>query len=787
MACSRSRAVLAIVAAIGLLAGTASAVPLVGENFQIPLYANNTDDPSFPGWSFTYNNPQHLNSRLSAATPGGTSDFPGANGNQGIQFEWTNVEGSYTVSAPSWNTGDVFELTVDVAPQSWNGANDRYFAPSLIQGGSTIWSANTLMDKWSGSPIWEQKQYYIPTTGFTPGTDVTLHLDHTGQRGLYLDNVNLSVDAAPVDNDPPLPSPPQWKTVPTVFDYTSAFMSVSPASDPYGVEYRFTNATTGNNSGWQDSTQWVDSGLDQNANYDYQAIARDKSPSQNPTSAATDSATTGGLEGLIFSSGFEYPEYPNNTANPDFVGWVWTKAGSVKSRTNSSDGLPGGADNQAVQFEYNDAFGTRPTDHGWSDEEIYTVLLNVAPQQWNGGTQRYFQVTLLEGDGTELWGSGDVAIPLYNNFGGDPWPSELFFSFDIDGTLFGAIPGAVEGSPLSLKVAHPTGQRGIYVDNVMLTFAGPDQPDVIPEPATLSLLGLGALLALRRRRRSPVRRTRERNPRRAGMKTRRAIAVLLGVGLFLGLAGAANAGLIGNWVADDWTGSGDWLDRVSSLVAAPNGDPVVVDNSFNTLGAIDGIDLDGNDNFRVTAANNPAAGKKFFTVVAMFKTTTGGANDDTGGNWWKNSGIVGGEVSANPNDWGLMLLEDGRANLAFCKSSMQGGNVIDGVIHTAMITWSDDDFGGDSIARFYLDGSYIGQATQDGGNGIANNGFSIGRGYLDGGAYYTGQIGAVRMYDSIEDAAAVHSELTADIIPEPATLSLLGLGALLALRRRRRQ
>jgi len=490
--------VVMVMAAIGLAAGATHAATLISEDFQSPMYPNNTDDPSFTGWTFTYNNPQHLNSRLSAATPGGTSDFPGANGNQGIQFEWTNVEGSYTVSAPSWNTGDVFELTVDVAPQQWNGANDRYFAPSLIQGGTTIWSANTLMDKWSGSPVWEQKQYYIPTTGFTSGTDITLHLDHTGQRGLYLDNVNLKVDVDPGDNDPPLPNPPTWDTAPTVFDYTSVFMSVNPASDPYGVEYLFTNTTTANNSGWQDSTQWVEGGLDQTTSYDYSVIARDKSPSQNATSAATDSATTDGLDGLIFSSGFEYPKYSNGTLKPDFFGWEWT--GNVRSRTSANqsdvpcDDHPD-TPNQVIQFEYTQHTGTRATSHLASADEVYTLTLNASPQSWHGQDARSLIAILL---GSDVVWSDTVALPLYDNFGRNPWTQAQTFTFVILGS---DLPAAAIGQPLSVKI-QSSGERGIYFDNVMLTYAS---ATVIPEPATMGALGLavaGLGGYVRKRRRS---------------------------------------------------------------------------------------------------------------------------------------------------------------------------------------------------------------------------------------------------------------------------------------------
>lgn len=255
---------------------------------------------------------------------------------------------------------------------------------------------------------------------------------------------------------------------------------------------------------------------------------------------------------------------------------------------------------------------------------------------------------------------------------------------------------------------------------------------------------------------------------------------------FWGHANSCSAALIGHWVADDWSGSGNWNDRVGNYVAAINGNPTVSTNAFGSTGTVNGINLDGNDFFNVTAANNPAVGKTNFTVIALFKTTTGGANNNTGGNWWQNSGIVGGEVSANPNDWGLMLLQDGRANGAFRSASIQSpGSVIDGTPHTLAVTWSDTP--GDTFGRVYLDGTLIGTTTaQDGGVGIANAGFAIGKNFATGTAFYTGDIGVVQLYDSIEDIGSLHATLTTPI-PEPTSLAMLATsGLFIALIMRRR-
>ena len=73
-------------------------------------------------------------------------------------------------------------------------------------------------------------------------------------------------------------------------------MAATTASDPSGVEYYF-EETSGNpggtDSGWQDSVNYTDSGLNADTEYRYRVKARDKSTDQNETSwSSTSSATT---------------------------------------------------------------------------------------------------------------------------------------------------------------------------------------------------------------------------------------------------------------------------------------------------------------------------------------------------------------------------------------------------------------------------------------------------------------------------------------------------------------
>ncbi|MHC4866972.1 MAG: Calx-beta domain-containing protein [Planctomycetota bacterium] len=95
------------------------------------------------------------------------------------------------------------------------------------------------------------------------------------------------------DNDPPSPDPMTWATTPYGNSSTTVTMVATTATDVSGVEYYFEcTAGGGNDSGWQDSTIYVDTGLSPSTSYTYRVMAQDKSTNQNATAWSTEETGT---------------------------------------------------------------------------------------------------------------------------------------------------------------------------------------------------------------------------------------------------------------------------------------------------------------------------------------------------------------------------------------------------------------------------------------------------------------------------------------------------------------
>ncbi|MGE9270021.1 MAG: endonuclease/exonuclease/phosphatase family protein [Verrucomicrobiales bacterium] len=115
---------------------------------------------------------------------------------------------------------------------------------------------------------------------------------------------------ATMDVQAPAPDPMTWATPPVASGVAGVHMEATPAADPYGVEYYFTNTTVtdgSHDSGWQSSPVYTDSGLDDDVTYAYTVKARDRSANVNETSASASASATVDIDylSLPYTESFE--------------------------------------------------------------------------------------------------------------------------------------------------------------------------------------------------------------------------------------------------------------------------------------------------------------------------------------------------------------------------------------------------------------------------------------------------------------------------------------------------
>ncbi|MCF7675203.1 MAG: hypothetical protein K9M97_07650, partial [Akkermansiaceae bacterium] len=132
---------------------------------------------------------------------------------------------------------------------------------------------------------------------------------------------------------------------------------------------------------------------------------------------------------------------------------------------------------------------------------------------------------------------------------------------------------------------------------------------------------------------------------------------LLATGGLLYLAQtSAPAALVGQWVANDWSGgTNDWVDRVAGKIATV---PAPANSPTQSAGLVfDGFD----DYLEVAAAQNPIVGKTSVTIMAFFQTSQGASGSDESDENYP--GPLNGELG--PNGWGLTYDAAGYARGSF--------------------------------------------------------------------------------------------------------------------------
>ncbi|MBT3199105.1 MAG: LamG domain-containing protein [Phycisphaerales bacterium] len=244
------------------------------------------------------------------------------------------------------------------------------------------------------------------------------------------------------------------------------------------------------------------------------------------------------------------------------------------------------------------------------------------------------------------------------------------------------------------------------------------------------------------------------------------LAVASVMATFAFTAVSTEAAMVGHWQFDN-SGNVGQATVSSNLQTVGNA-------SYSASGKVGGaLSLDGNgDYLRVdgsdTLATGMPTGDGSYTIAAFIQTTTAGK----GIIGWGSYGS-GASVNALRTDGAKLLNYSWGGGVDYSASAP---TILDGQWHHVAATYD----AASSTKRLYFDGAEIGSGKVIGDLTVGAQKFRIGS--TNNGEYFNGLLDDMRVYNT----ALSESEISGLSVPEPATMSLLALGGLAILRRRRR-
>ncbi|MDD5010898.1 MAG: pectinesterase family protein, partial [Phycisphaerae bacterium] len=293
------------------------------------------------------------------------------------------------VEAVFWrDVNNVFSGTWN--PKADAEAPSASWQPSPANGATDV-AAETPIS-WSAGAGAESHLIYFGTTNPPPFIEEVTETSYVVQQFLYastvyywrVDEKNAAgtttgtvwsfTTGTTSDTTPPTPNPMIWESEPNAVNRNTITMTASLATDDnFGVQYYFSNITDPNHdSGWQDSTTYINTGLNNNTTYIYKVKARDNSLNHNTTAdsntaeAATfrydcnavlnsdlsEDCQVNFADFVIFADEWLLPRLAtdfiiNSTFDSELVPWQLVDAfgaiGTMTATFDDSNGLPPGS------------------------------------------------------------------------------------------------------------------------------------------------------------------------------------------------------------------------------------------------------------------------------------------------------------------------------------------------------------------------------------------------------------------------------------------------------------